>query len=91
MTWNPDGRFYDADPTYAPARDMFKVTPNNSQEISPLPKAILFGAEGVATVRAIDSDSDVQIPVYAGFILPVRIKWVRSTGTTADLPVFALV
>lgn len=48
-----------------------------------MPKAILIGAGGVLVTRAVDSGTDVSIPVLTGQILPLRAQFVRSTGTTA--------
>jgi hypothetical protein len=66
-----------------PARLAFVIVPSDSAEIDPLPKAIIVGVAGNVVLRAADSTADVTIAALAGQIIPIRTRFVRSTGTTA--------
>lgn len=66
----------------APARVCFVVAPHNSNALDPLPKAIRAPSDGVITLRAVNSESDVAHPVREGEVLAVRAAYVRATGTT---------
>jgi len=69
----------------APARNCFSITPNNTEALPFLPKAIYVGTGGNLVVRAIDGGSDVTFTNVAnGTILDIRITSVRATGTTAS-------
>lgn len=71
------------DKVFYPARRMFEITPHDTNEITPLPKAIRFNAAGAVTLRAADSTADVVITVAAGEVLDVRARFIRDTGTDA--------
>ena len=76
--------FRSADDSAAdPARRAFAITPSDAAELSVLPKALLIGGAGTVALRAVDSTADVTIAVQAGQLLPVRVQFVRATGTTA--------
>lgn len=66
--------------TYSPARNVFVITKDT--EIVPLPKALRVSGAGDLTFRTVDSSVDVTMTVFAGEILPFRIQYVRSVGTT---------
>lgn len=66
-----------------PARQAFAVTPHATNEVDPLPKALLIGGAGNIVLRAVDSAADVTIAVVAGQLLPIRAQFVRASGTTA--------
>lgn len=67
-----------------PARDAFAITPHDTSEIDPLPKAIFVGTGGNITLRAADGSADVVFKnVASGQILDVRARFIRTTGTTA--------
>lgn len=72
------------DTTSSPARQCFIILPNDSQPISPLPKALRADEDGVITLRAVDSDADIAHPVRAGEVIAVRAAYVRATGTTGQ-------
>lgn len=65
-----------------PARKCFVITPHATNELAILPKAIRAPSDGVITLRAVDSDTDVAHPVVAGEIVFVRVQYVRVSGTT---------
>jgi len=67
----------------SPARQMFALTPHDTNPVDPLPKALRFDAAGTVVLRAVDSDADVTLEVAAGEVLDVRALYVRDTGTDA--------
>jgi hypothetical protein len=71
-----------SDSPSAPARRMFAITPHDTAEVDPLPKAIRADGDGTVTLRAAGSDADVTVTMTAGEILPVRARHIRAGGTT---------
>lgn len=71
--------------TGSPARQAFPITPSDTAAIEPLPKGILVSTDGILVFRAVDSDTDITLTVSAGSILPIRVQYVRATGTTAQV------
>lgn len=67
----------------SPARLAFAIAPSDSAELAILPKAIVAGSAGTVALRAVDSAADVTLTVQAGQMIPLRVRFVRSTGTTA--------
>lgn len=79
-----DDKFQNApDEVAAPARNVFAITPHDINEVSPIPKAIRADADGAVTFRAVDSSADVTLNMVAGEVLPVRVQYLRDTGTDA--------
>lgn len=70
------------DAAYYSARRLVAVTPNDSADLTVIPKALLIGVGGTLTITAADDTSSVALTVSAG-VLPVRAKRVFATGTTA--------
>ena len=66
----------------APATEMALITPHNTNALDPVPKALRFDGAGTVTFQALGSSTDVVITAIAGEILPVRARFIRSTGTT---------
>lgn len=66
------------------ARTLRAVTPNDTNDL-PLGvcKALHIGAGGTIAVIAADDSSSVTLTVQEG-VLPVRVKRVLATGTTAS-------
>lgn len=65
------------------ARNAIAVTPHDTNGIARC-RALYVGGAGNVTVRTNDDNADVLFTaVPAGSILPVSVKYVRSTGTTA--------
>lgn len=62
----------------------FAVTPNDSTDLSIVPKAVLVGGSGVlrCTLLQMTDGTYLDLPVFAGFN-PLRCKRVWSTGTSA--------
>jgi hypothetical protein len=68
----------------SPARDCFSIVANDAQDLARATKAIYVGDGGTITLRAVGSQSDVTLTnVPSGAILPIRVRAVRVTGTSA--------
>lgn len=68
----------------SPAINAAAVTPSDTAIIDPPTKALYIGAAGnIAAVLADDSDPVTFVGLSAGQTLPVRVKKVMATGTTA--------
>lgn len=68
----------------SPASFAAAVTPNDSTDLTTWPRALFVaGAGDIAVLMAGDGAAVTFTGVPAGTILPVRVKRVKSTGTTA--------
>lgn len=77
-------RFENVNGLADPARHAFPITPHATSEIDPLPKALFIGTGGDLVGRPAGSESDVTFKNLAsGQILPVRLQYVRASGTSA--------
>lgn len=73
-----------ADTPIAPALRCFPINPDNSTELETVTKAIYVGSGGDITLRSAEGDTDVTFRnVPGGYILDVRVRAIRSSGTTA--------
>jgi hypothetical protein len=62
----------------------FAITPDDSSELAHVVRAIYVGGGGDVAIVCEDNASPVTfVAVPAGQILPVRVRKVLSTGTTA--------
>lgn len=68
-----------------PARQMFEIIPHATNPLPVVPRCIYCEAAGTVVVRAIDSSADITLTLTQGQILPLRVGWVRSAGTTAQI------
>jgi len=74
-----------ADSLISPAKDAFRITPHDQDNLPTVAKAVYVGTGGDIVLRAVDSALDVRFAnVAAGAILPIRVLAVRLTGTTAS-------
>lgn len=71
-----------ADSVFAPARQIFLITPHATNALSTIPKAIRADSAGTVALRAVGSSADVTVTMAAGEVLAVRAEYVRVTGTT---------
>lgn len=69
------------DPT-APARKAFAITPSDTEDVATVPRAIYIGGEGNVAVIMGDDSTSVVFKGVSG-LLPLMVKRVLSTGTTA--------
>lgn len=67
-----------------PADNAAAVTPNDSTDLTNTARALYVGTGGDVKVTTAGNDTVTFNDVQGGSILPVRIKRVFSTGTTAS-------
>lgn len=68
----------------APASDCFSITPNDSGDLPKATKALFIGVGGDVVLRPVSGDTDITFRnLPDGSVLDVRVRAVRSTGTTA--------
>lgn len=74
-----------ADSPTAPALLCFEITPDDTQAVAHLTKALYIGEGGDLVLRSSMGDADVTFRnLPSGYILDVRAVAVRATGTTAS-------
>jgi hypothetical protein len=67
----------------APARDGFAITPNDAADITAVTRAVYVGGPGNLAI-VLQSGATVTLSnVASGSLLPLRIKRLLATGTTA--------
>ena len=72
------------DSLIAPAREAFAIVPDDLTELTRATKAFYVGTGGDIALRAVGSNADVVLRnVAAGSVLAIRLRAVRSSGTTA--------
>jgi hypothetical protein len=75
--------FKNAPPShYLVARDAFAITPNDSTDLAKRADALYVAGAGDVKVDTWEGNT-VTIPVPANFILPMAVKRVHDTDTTA--------
>jgi hypothetical protein len=58
--------------------------PNDTAELSEIPKALVVGTGGALVMRGAGGGADqIFKNVPSGAVLPFRAQYVRATGTTA--------
>ena len=68
-----------------PARSGFAVAPDDATPLAAVSRAIYVGTGGdLVVVLADDADPVTLAAVPSGMLLPVRVRKVLATGTTAD-------
>lgn len=73
-----------ADQPIAPSSNCFFITPDDAAELPAVTKAIYVGDAGDVALRSIRGAEDVVFRnLPSGYILDVRTRIVRQTGTTA--------
>ena len=73
-----------SDSPLAPARRAVGVTPHDSNALSNVPKGLYVGGAGNIVCRLVDDSADLTFAaVPSGVILPIRVSYVRASGTTA--------
>lgn len=76
-------RLIDRDVTVAAGRAA-AVTPSDTLDLERVTRGLYIGASGnVTVVMEIDDTQVTFVGVPAGSILPIRVRRVMSTGTTA--------
>lgn len=67
----------------APARDGAAIVPDDVADLAALPRAIFVGQTGHVSARLAGGQAVLFQNVQAGTILPVRVRGVNTTGTSA--------
>ena len=67
----------------SPAERAFAITGNDSTDLTVFPRAIYVGGAGNVKVITLGGDTVTFSGVLAGTVIPVRVKRVFSTDTTA--------
>lgn len=76
--------YSNTDSVTAPASNGYAVTPNDSADLSVACRAIYIGGAGTVIVDFVNSGSSISlVGTTAGSTIPIRVKRIRSTGTTA--------
>lgn len=66
-----------------PASHACGVEPSDSEQLAEIPRALYIGTGGDLAV-VMKSGAEVTLQVFAGGIIPIRVRQVKATGTTAD-------
>jgi hypothetical protein len=67
-----------------PSVDGGAVTPSDSTDLSPLPRALYIGGDGNVSVDTFGgTESLIFNGAKAGSIIPMAVRRVNATGTTA--------
>lgn len=66
-----------------PASAAFTVTPSDTADLSTLPRALYVGGDGNLTVIMQGGQTVTLTAVAAGTLLPLRVRRVLATGTSA--------
>lgn len=66
-----------------PASNAAAVTPNDSTDLTYTSRALFVGGAGNVAVIMAGGQTVTFTGVTAGFLLPIRVSRVLSTGTTA--------
>jgi hypothetical protein len=76
---------HSVDSSIAPAQNGFAITPQDDVDLLLATKAIYVGSGGNITLRMLQADADITfVNVPSGSILDLRVRAVRSTGTSAS-------
>ncbi len=68
----------------SPATHAFAVTPGDGSDLPEVTRALYVGAPGNISVVTLSNATVTLNGVGAGTILPLRVRRVRATGTTAS-------
>lgn len=69
----------------SPSQEIIAITPNDSTDLAVFTRAIYVGVAGNISVIPLASSTPVTfVGVQAGQLLPIRVRRVRATGTTAS-------
>jgi hypothetical protein len=67
----------------SPAGDAFAITPHNTTELLATTRGIYIGGDGNITVLMGSGNVVLFTGLLAGTLLPIRVRRVNATGTTA--------
>lgn len=76
----------------SPARHAYAITPDDNNDLATVTRAIYSGNGGDVVCILCDSTTEVTLKSMGpGMILPLRVKRVKSTGTTSNISLVGLV
>lgn len=67
----------------APASTAFAVTPADGSDLADVTRAIFVGGSGTLSVIMLSGQQVTFQGLVAGTMLPIRVRRIRATGTTA--------
>jgi hypothetical protein len=67
----------------SPAQDGFAIAPSDGNDLAMVTRAIFVGSGGALKVTMLAGSTLTLDPVPAGMLLPLRVRRVHATGTTA--------
>lgn len=71
-------------PSESPATEAVAVTPSDTVDLTNYARSIYVGGVGTVRVDMVGSGASIDfVGVQAGTVLPISVKRIRSTGTTA--------
>lgn len=86
-----DDRFNSIKSYEGPATKAFAITPSDTVDLTLLTRGIYTGIGGTLVCILAEDSAEVTLnSVPAGIILPLRVKRVKSTGTTASMGLIGL-
>ena len=72
-------------PSTGPATQVYAITPNDGADLTVAARGIWVGGAGNIKVTTIDGQTETLNGALAGSVIPVCVKRVWATGTTATL------
>lgn len=72
-----------ASSTSGPAMSGFAITPHDTNELEEMTRAVYVGAGGSIALQMHSGANVTLVGVASGTFLPVRVRKVLATGTTA--------
>lgn len=69
----------------SPARKAFAITPNDTNDLIEVTRAIYVGGGGTLSVQMIDGNDIDFANVPAGTILPIRAQRVKTTSSATNI------
>lgn len=76
----------------SPAQKAFSITPDDAADLATSTRAIYTGKGGTLVCILVDDGSSVTLSsLPAGQVLPLRVRRVLATGTTAVMDLVGLV
>jgi hypothetical protein len=67
----------------SPASKAFAITPNDTADLAVSTRGLWIGGDGSVKITTVDGDTVTLSGCGAGTVVPVRVKRVFATGTTA--------
>lgn len=77
------GSYGDVSDLTWPATSAAAVTPSDGVDLTSIPRALYVGVSGDITVDMEETGSTILFKAVPVGILPIRVKRIRATGTTA--------